>query len=73
MTRPPDAHNVILSPSSLSIAACLEAEEAYQRTIRGEEGTRGDERGDSFQDMEDEFVPETQLHGMEDVQDTFDH
>ncbi|KAK7255650.1 hypothetical protein RIF29_29065 [Crotalaria pallida] len=72
MTRPPDCVGEIPSPSSLSIKACLEAEEAYQKSIRGNERHMGEIEVESSHDMELEFVPDTQEFAMETARDSFD-
>ncbi|KAK7289687.1 hypothetical protein RIF29_03529 [Crotalaria pallida] len=72
ITRPPEKPSEVPSPSSQSLEACIEAEEAYQRRLRDEKRPMVEEDYETFQDMEVEFVPETQENGLENARDTFD-
>ncbi|KAK7244943.1 hypothetical protein RIF29_39772 [Crotalaria pallida] len=72
ITRPPEKPSEVSSPSSQSLEACIEAEEAYQRRLRDEKRPMVEDDYETFQDMELEFVPETQENGLENARDTFD-
>ncbi|KAK7251129.1 hypothetical protein RIF29_34057 [Crotalaria pallida] len=67
MPRPPDPTKRVPSPSSQSIEACLEVEEAYQKSIRGKERRMIEDEVDSNQAMDFEVVPETQDNDIEDA------
>ncbi|KAK7287489.1 hypothetical protein RIF29_00769 [Crotalaria pallida] len=72
ITRPPEKPSEVSSPSSQSLEACIEAEEAYQWRLRDEKRPMVEDDYETFQDMELEFVPETQENGLENARDTFD-
>ncbi|KAK7259930.1 hypothetical protein RIF29_25556 [Crotalaria pallida] len=62
-TRPPKIIKDVPSPSSQSIETCIDAEEAYQKGLRDKERPLLEDEDEAFQDMELEFVPETQENG----------